>query len=131
MAVWVEKSDCIGCESCLDACPLGAISMRDDVAFIVDKCNSCGACMDSCPQRAIKSDATAAKTDISAFKDVWVVAETKHGSKPAWRSCWIWCCSAAGCMAKFLSTSIRRRFSRPRPAILTAFSMEEWAWVDV
>jgi electron transfer flavoprotein alpha subunit/NAD-dependent dihydropyrimidine dehydrogenase PreA subunit len=83
MAVWIEKSECIGCESCLEACPVGAISMRDGLAFIDEKCTSCGACVESCPQGAIKSDASAG-ADISDFKDVWVVAETAHGSV---RSC--------------------------------------------
>jgi electron transfer flavoprotein alpha subunit/NAD-dependent dihydropyrimidine dehydrogenase PreA subunit len=80
MAVWVEKEECAGCESCLEACPLGAISMRDGLAVIDEKCNSCGACVESCDQGAIKSDAAAGKADISAFKDVWVVAELRHGN---------------------------------------------------
>jgi electron transfer flavoprotein alpha subunit/NAD-dependent dihydropyrimidine dehydrogenase PreA subunit len=85
MTIWVEKSECIGCESCLDACPVGAIAMRDGAAFIGDTCTSCGACVESCPQEAIKSDAkTGVKADISDFKDVWVIAETAHGSV---RSC--------------------------------------------
>ena len=84
MAVRVEKSECVGCESCLNACPVGAISMRDGLANIGDKCTSCGACIESCPQGAIKSDAAVGKADVSAFNDVWVVAETKHGSV---RSC--------------------------------------------
>jgi electron transfer flavoprotein alpha subunit/NAD-dependent dihydropyrimidine dehydrogenase PreA subunit len=80
MAIWVEKFECVGCENCLEACPVGAISMRDGAAFISDKCTSCGACVESCPQGAIKSDAlSGAKVDISDFKDVWVVAETAHG----------------------------------------------------
>jgi electron transfer flavoprotein alpha subunit len=84
MAIWVEKSECIGCESCLDACPVAAITMGDGVAVIDDKCTSCGACIESCPQDAIKSDAVAGTADLSAFKDVWVVAETAHGNV---RSC--------------------------------------------
>ena len=33
-------------------------------------------------------------------------------------------------MANFSSTSTSRRFSRPRPAIFTAFSIDECAWVE-
>jgi len=80
MAVWVVKEECAGCEGCLEACPVGAISIRDGLAFIDEKCNSCGACLESCEQGAIKSDASAGKADISAFKDVWVVAELRHGN---------------------------------------------------
>ncbi|MBN1626807.1 MAG: electron transfer flavoprotein subunit alpha [Deltaproteobacteria bacterium] len=80
MAVWVKKSECVGCETCLDVCPIGAISMSEGIAVIGDKCNSCGACVESCPHGAIKSDASDRKADISAFKDVWVVAETRQGN---------------------------------------------------
>ena len=79
MAVWVDKDECAGCESCVEACPLGAVSMRDGIAFIGDKCNSCGACVESCTTGAIKSDAKTGKADVSQYKDVWVVAETKGG----------------------------------------------------
>jgi electron transfer flavoprotein alpha subunit len=79
MAVWVEKADCAGCESCVEACPLGAIHMSDGIAVIDDKCNSCGACVESCTTGAIRTDAAAKKADTSQYKDVWVVAETRHG----------------------------------------------------
>jgi electron transfer flavoprotein alpha subunit len=36
--------------------------------------------VESCEQGAIKTDAAAGKADISAFKDVWVVAELRHGN---------------------------------------------------
>jgi len=84
MAVWIEKDECAGCETCVEACPVAAISMRDGLAVIDDKCNSCGACIESCTTGAIRSDAAVAKADLSAYKDVWVVAETKHGKV---RSC--------------------------------------------
>jgi electron transfer flavoprotein alpha subunit/NAD-dependent dihydropyrimidine dehydrogenase PreA subunit len=79
MAVWVEKDECAGCETCVEACPVGAIHMRDGIAFIDDKCTSCGACVESCTTGAIRSDAATAKTDTSQYMEVWVVAETRHG----------------------------------------------------
>jgi len=80
MAVWVEKVECTGCESCIEACTVGSISMRDGTAFISDTCTGCGACVGSCPQEAIRTDVAPKKMDISKFKDVWVVAELKGGA---------------------------------------------------
>jgi len=54
MAAIVDKETCTGCESCVDTCPVEAISMKDDVAVIdADTCTDCGACVDSCPVEAI------------------------------------------------------------------------------
>jgi len=51
----VIKDECTACETCVDECPEGAITMVDDVAVInYEKCNECGTCVDSCPSEAIK-----------------------------------------------------------------------------
>ena len=42
--------DCVACGSCVEACPIEAISEGDGVYVIdADKCLSCGACADACP----------------------------------------------------------------------------------
>ncbi len=48
--------ECIGCGSCEDECPVGAISEGDDI-YVIDPetCTDCGACADICPVEAIKS----------------------------------------------------------------------------
>ena len=57
MAAVVDKDKCTGCESCLDSCPLDAISMDGDVAVIdQDTCGDCGSCVDVCPVEAITMD---------------------------------------------------------------------------
>jgi ferredoxin len=54
MAAVVDAEKCTGCESCLESCPLEAISMKDNIAVIdADKCGDCGACVDACPVQAI------------------------------------------------------------------------------
>ena len=60
-----------------------------------------------------------------------IVAHTKQGTRPARRSCSICRASTSGRMAKFSSTSISRKLSRPSPAIRTSFSTEECACDDV
>lgn len=55
--VVVDKSACIGCETCVPSCPVEAISMKDGVAEInQDTCTQCETCVSTCPVEAIKSE---------------------------------------------------------------------------
>ena len=55
--VKVDPELCIGCELCLDVCPVEAISMEDDTAVIdQDLCTECETCVDECPENAIEVD---------------------------------------------------------------------------
>ena len=55
--VYVNDSMCSGCGDCVDVCPSGAMTFRDNRAFIdQDLCNECGACINACPQGAIISE---------------------------------------------------------------------------
>ncbi|HPR17917.1 MAG TPA: 4Fe-4S binding protein [Candidatus Cloacimonadota bacterium] len=54
MAVNINKETCIGCGSCVDTCPVEALSLVDDKAVCDgDKCVDCGACVEACPVEAI------------------------------------------------------------------------------
>ena len=54
MAAKVDKSKCAGCESCVSACPVNAISMKDGAAEVNEAdCVGCGACAGECPCEAI------------------------------------------------------------------------------
>jgi len=53
--VVVDKDECTGCETCVEACPVQAISMKDDKAEIdQDTCTECETCVAECPVEAIK-----------------------------------------------------------------------------
>lgn len=48
------NDECIGCETCVDACPVMAIEMEDGLAVIdQNECTECLSCIDTCPVEAI------------------------------------------------------------------------------
>ncbi len=54
MAVKIDKEKCNGCGPCVDACPVEAIEIVDNVAVVdEDACTECGACIEACPNGAI------------------------------------------------------------------------------
>jgi len=60
----VDKEKCVGCGACVNVCPAGAISMKDDKAVIGNKCVDCGRCTQVCPAHAIYPG-TQSRQDIS------------------------------------------------------------------
>jgi ferredoxin len=46
--------DCVSCGTCVDECPVRAISKGEGL-YVIDpnKCTECGACADVCPVGAI------------------------------------------------------------------------------
>jgi Fe-S-cluster-containing hydrogenase component 2 len=54
MTAIVDNEKCVGCSACVDVCPVGAITMKNDKAVInADECIDCGACVPECPSEAI------------------------------------------------------------------------------
>ena len=52
--VVVDEDECVGCETCVEVCPVEAISMVDGIAEIdQDECTQCGTCLEECPVEAI------------------------------------------------------------------------------
>jgi len=77
----IDADACTGCESCVPACPFGALTMKEGIAVVDDKCTFCGACVDVCPVSAIilEKEEKAVTMDISVYKDVWVFIEHEQG----------------------------------------------------
>lgn len=54
MKKYVIDRGCKLCDACLWSCPVKAIEVRDDKAFInQEKCVRCGKCYDDCANEAI------------------------------------------------------------------------------
>ncbi len=52
MALRINEN-CVGCGTCVDSCPVGAIVQSGEMYKITDECTECGACVEVCPVEAI------------------------------------------------------------------------------
>lgn len=50
-----KKSKCIGCKSCIEVCPVGAIALtKDGIVPTENQCILCGKCAEECPTLAME-----------------------------------------------------------------------------
>ena len=65
---WVNEDLCVGCSVCVDDCPVGAITLKDDQKAIIneDECIRCGRCHDVCPQEAVRHDSERIPQEVEA-----------------------------------------------------------------
>lgn len=53
---YVINDDCTACGTCIDECPVEAISEGDIYKIDPETCTDCGACADVCPVEAISPE---------------------------------------------------------------------------
>ena len=81
MKATVDKKKCTVCGVCSDACPMGAISLRENQVEISDDCSLCGICVDTCEFGALSLPEVGKgpAEDLQSYKGVWVYAEWRAG----------------------------------------------------
>lgn len=76
----IDCEKCTGCGLCLKACAVSALTLENGKARADDSCVICGMCVDACHADAISvRGEESAAADISAFKDILVIAEQNDG----------------------------------------------------
>jgi ferredoxin len=65
---WVNEDLCVGCGVCVDDCPVGAITLKEDQKAIINEgeCIRCGRCHDICPQEAVRHDSERIPQEVEA-----------------------------------------------------------------
>lgn len=81
MKATVDRKKCTVCGVCSDACPMGAISLRENQVEISDDCSLCGICVDTCEFGALSLPEVGKgpSEDLGNYRGVWVYAEWREG----------------------------------------------------
>lgn len=77
MGIRIIEDECIGCEECIQSCPLAIIELFNDIVRIGQGCNLCGICVDVCPRQAIIIEKKVEIIKDDTYKGVWIFAEQR------------------------------------------------------
>ena len=56
----VDEAKCVGCEECVDVCPVEVSEMQDEKSVVVagEECLGCESCVEVCEESAITVEET-------------------------------------------------------------------------
>jgi len=65
---WINEDLCVGCGVCVDDCPVGAITLKENQKAVIndDACIRCGQCHEVCPQEAVRHDSERIPEQVAA-----------------------------------------------------------------
>ena len=64
---WINKNDCTGCGSCVEACPVNTIVVNEGKGEIeMEACIHCGICHNICPENAVRHDSEKISDEINS-----------------------------------------------------------------
>lgn len=65
---WVNEDLCVSCGVCVDDCPVGAITLKENKKAVIneDECIRCGRCHEVCPEEAVRHDSERIPQEVEA-----------------------------------------------------------------
>jgi electron transfer flavoprotein alpha subunit len=79
LSIKIDLQKCISCAVCVNVCPFGCLSIKDNKISVSDGCTLCGACREECPNDAIIIEEPLKTASVSTeHQGVWVFAEQRN-----------------------------------------------------
>jgi electron transfer flavoprotein alpha subunit len=80
LAIKIDPKKCTACAVCVNTCPFGVLSIKNNQVIVGEGCTLCGACKEECPSEAISLEEPQKIQTVSAdHQGVWVFAEQREG----------------------------------------------------
>jgi ferredoxin len=65
----VDHTICTECETCVENCPVGAITLDDQIVMDSETCIFCASCVKGCPERAVSFNSTPIADELAELSE--------------------------------------------------------------